>query len=67
VVTGTLENYSREEAKDLIRKAGGNPTSSVSKNTGFVLAGVNPGSKVEKAQKLGVKVINEKEFEELVN
>ncbi len=66
VVTGTLENYSREEAKDLIRKAGGNPTSSVSKNTSFVLAGSNPGSKVEKAQGLGVRVISEREFEEII-
>jgi DNA ligase (NAD+) len=49
-----------------IRDAGGKVTSSVSKNTDFVLAGKEPGSKLDKAQKLGVKVIGEKEFEEML-
>ncbi|MBI4363233.1 MAG: NAD-dependent DNA ligase LigA [Candidatus Doudnabacteria bacterium] len=66
VVTGTLENLSREEAKEAIRKAGGDWVSSVSKNTDFVVVGDNPGSKYDKAQKLGVKTIDEKEFLKLL-
>lgn len=62
VVTGTLEKLSREEAKQAIREAGGDWVSSVSKNTDYVVVGENPGSKVTKAQKLGVKTIDEKEF-----
>jgi DNA ligase (NAD+) len=62
VVTGTLENFSRQQAEQAIRQAGGKASSSVSKKTDFVLAGREPGSKLDKAQKLGVKVINEKEF-----
>lgn len=62
VVTGTLKTLSREEAKEKIRASGGNWVSSVSKNTDFVVAGGGPGSKLEKAKKLGVKIISEKEF-----
>lgn len=62
VVTGTLATLSREEAKEMIRKAGGKVSSSVSKNTSFVLAGENPGSKFDKAKELGIKTIDEKEF-----
>jgi len=62
VVTGTLESMSREQAKQAIRGAGGKWVSSVSKNTDYVVAGENPGSKVDKAKKLGVKVISEKEL-----
>ena len=62
VVTGSLEGFSRQEAEQAIRQAGGKASSSVSKKTGFVLAGEKPGSKLDKARKLGVKVINEKEF-----
>jgi DNA ligase (NAD+) len=62
VVTGTLENFSREQIKEAISNAGGKATSSVSKNTDFVLAGENPGSKIDKARHLGIKVISEKEF-----
>jgi len=62
VVTGALEGFSRQEAEQVIRQAGGKASSSVSKKTDFVLAGENPGSKLDKAKKLGVKVINEKEF-----
>lgn len=65
VVTGTLENFSRQQAEQAIRDAGGKATSSVSKNTDFVLAGENPGSKLDKARKLGVKVITENEFMEM--
>jgi DNA ligase (NAD+) len=62
VVTGTLENFSREEAEQAVRNAGGSVAGSVSKKTSFVLAGENAGSKLEKAESLGVEVIDEKEF-----
>jgi len=62
VVTGTLENFSRQQAEEAVRQAGGKASSSVSKKTDFVLAGKDPGSKLDKAQKLGVRVINEKQF-----
>jgi DNA ligase (NAD+) len=58
VVTGTLEGYTREEAKALVREHGGKATSSVSKKTDLVLAGANPGSKLAKAEKLGVRVVD---------
>lgn len=66
VLTGTLENYTRGQASEIIESMGGKVTSSVSKNTDFVLAGEEPGSKFDKANKLGVKVILEDEFERLV-
>jgi DNA ligase (NAD+) len=66
VVTGTLENFSRQQAEQTIRQAGGKPSSSVSKKTDFVLAGENPGSKLDKARKLGVEVIDEKQFLEMI-
>ena len=62
VVTGTLAKFSRQQAEEAIRNAGGKASSSVSKATDFVLAGENPGSKLDKARQLGVKVISEKEF-----
>jgi len=62
VLTGTLETLGRDEAKDRIRDLGGDVSSSVSKNTGYVVAGSEPGSKYDEAKNLGVKVINEKEF-----
>jgi DNA ligase (NAD+) len=67
VVTGTLETLSRQEAKDRIRGLGGSAVESVSKNTDYLAAGANPGSKYAKAEKLGVKIINEKEFLKLIN
>ena len=66
VVTGTLDSMSREEAKEKIRLAGGDWVTSVSKNTDYVIAGENPGSKLAKAKQLGVKIIGEKEFLALV-
>ena len=66
VFTGELKNYSRSQAQDLVRSSGGNASSSVSKNTDFVVAGENPGSKYDTAKKLGVKVIDEKEFARLL-
>jgi DNA ligase (NAD+) len=62
VVTGTLQNFTRQQIEETIRKAGAKASSSVSKNTDYVLAGENSGSKLDKALKLGVEVINEKQF-----
>ena len=66
VVTGTLENFTRQRAEYAIRQAGGKPSLSVSKKTDFVLAGKEPGSKLDKAQNIGVEVINEKQFLEML-
>ena len=62
VLTGGLENYSRKEAEDIIESFGGKTSSSVSKKTTYVLAGEDSGSKLTKAQSLGITVINENEF-----
>ncbi|MFH1030478.1 MAG: BRCT domain-containing protein, partial [bacterium] len=66
VVTGSLESMGREEAKARIREAGGNWVSSISKNTDYVVAGSEYGSKYKKAKELGIKIIYEKEFLELL-
>lgn len=66
VLTGSLTKYSRDEAGDIIRKLGGNIVSSVSKNTDFVIAGESAGSKLDKAEALGVKVLTEKEFDSYI-
>jgi DNA ligase (NAD+) len=66
VVTGTLENFSRQQAQEAIRKAGAKAAGSVSKKTDFVLAGKNAGNKLEKAMKLGVEVITEEQFVDMI-
>lgn len=66
VLTGTLPKLSRDEAKEMIKKNGGSVSSSVSKNTDFVLTGADPGSKYEKARDLGVKIISEEDFIKLL-
>ncbi|HEY2499699.1 MAG TPA: NAD-dependent DNA ligase LigA [Candidatus Angelobacter sp.] len=65
VITGTLANYSRDAAKKLVEDAGGKVTGSVSKKTDYVIAGDDPGSKLDKARELGVAVIDEKQMEQL--
>jgi len=62
VLTGGLKNLSREQAKKKIRELGGHISSSVSKNTDFVITGENPGSKYKQAKELGIKTINEEQF-----
>jgi len=66
VLTGEMQSYTREEAKAAIKKLGGDVTGSVSKNTDYVVAGENPGSKFEQAKKLGVKIVGESEFKKLL-
>ena len=66
VLTGSLENYTREEAGEIIERFGGKVSSSVSKKTSYVLEGEEAGSKLTKAQSLGVKIITENEFEKMI-
>ncbi|MBQ7985684.1 MAG: NAD-dependent DNA ligase LigA, partial [Clostridia bacterium] len=67
VLTGTLSEFTRNESSEIIEKMCGKTSSSVSKKTTFVLAGEEAGSKLEKANKLGVKVINEQEFKDMIS
>lgn len=66
VLTGTLNSMTRDEAGDKIKMKGGKTASSVSKKTSYVIAGANPGSKLDKAQDLGVIILNEEEFLKLI-
>jgi DNA ligase (NAD+) len=66
VLTGTLSSFTREEIKDKIEQAGGHVGSSVSSKTDYVVAGEDPGSKYNKAKKLGIKILNEDEFKEIL-
>ena len=66
VLTGALSKYTREEATKIIEKFGGKTSSSVSKKTSYVLAGEDAGGKLSKAQSLGVRIITEQEFEEMI-
>ncbi|MFH1454261.1 MAG: NAD-dependent DNA ligase LigA [Armatimonadota bacterium] len=66
IVTGALKNYTRDNIKDKISSLGGQVLSAVSKNVDYVIAGEEPGSKYDKAVKLGLKIINEDEFLEMI-
>jgi DNA ligase (NAD+) len=65
VVTGTLQHYSRDEIERLIEKLGGKASGSVSKKTDFLVAGQAAGSKLQKAQELGIRILSEQEFRQL--
>jgi len=67
VLTGKMKSFSREEASDLIIKNGGTVSTSISKNTDYLLFGDKPGSKYQKAVKLGIRIIDEHEFKKLLN
>lgn len=66
VLTGSLENYTRDQAGDIIEKFGGKVSGSVSKKTNYVLAGEEAGSKLTKAQELGINIISEQEFIKMI-
>ena len=66
VLTGTLQKYSRDEAKEIIEKFAGKASSSVSKKTSYVLAGEEAGSKLTKAEKLGIPIITETDFDKMI-
>ena len=66
VLTGSLEKYSREQASEIIEKFGGKTSGTVSKKTSYVLAGESAGSKLTKAQNLGITIISEEEFEKMI-
>ncbi len=67
VITGSLENYTRKEISEMIKKNGGRVTSSVSNNTDYVIVGDNPGSKLRKARELGVETLEKNGFKKLMN
>jgi DNA ligase (NAD+) len=67
VLTGSLENFSRDEASELIKERGGKVTGSVSKNTDYVLVGEDPGSKLDKAEALKIPILSEEQFRKLLN
>ncbi|MEO0072836.1 MAG: BRCT domain-containing protein, partial [candidate division WOR-3 bacterium] len=67
VITGTLKNYTREQATELIFRLGGNVSSSVSKKTDYLIVGAEPGSKYDKAKALGIKMISEEEFLKMIS
>ena len=66
VLTGSLTEFTRDEASEIIEKMGGRVSSSVSKKTSVVLAGEAAGSKLKKATELGLRVINEAQFREMI-
>ncbi len=66
VFTGTLKSFTREEASQIVEELGGKVTSSVSKNTDYLVVGENPGSKLERAKQLSVKILNEEQFKKLI-
>ncbi|MBO7526083.1 MAG: NAD-dependent DNA ligase LigA, partial [Clostridia bacterium] len=67
VLTGSLQNYTRSQAQKIIEENGGEISSSVSKSTTLVIAGESAGSKLDKARALGIKIIGENEFNDILN
>ena len=67
VLTGTLESWTRDEAAAIIESYGGKASGSVSKKTSYVLAGANAGSKLTKAESLGIEIIDEQKFREMIS
>ncbi len=67
VFTGTLRSYGREEARSRVESLGGKTASSVSKKVDYVVAGEDPGSKLDKAKELGFKILSEEEFKKLIS
>ena len=67
VFTGTLKTITRNNAKDIVSKYGGSTTNSISKKTDFLVSGSSAGSKLRKAKNLNIKILNEKEFLEIIN
>ena len=67
VFTGTLTKWNRDEAANIVENLGGKSSSSVSKKTTYIVAGPGAGSKLKKAQSLGVQILTEDEFAELIN
>lgn len=65
VLTGTLEQFTRRDAKEMIESAGGKVTNTVTRNTDYLICGTSPGSKLDRARALGIKIINETEFQQL--
>jgi NAD-dependent DNA ligase len=66
VILGTLSKFSRDEIKDIIQQAGGQLTSSPSSNTDIVVVGKAPGDKLKKAQKMGIIILSESQFLEII-
>jgi DNA ligase (NAD+) len=66
VITGTLETFKRTEIEEIIESHGGKVSSSVSSKTTFILVGAEPGSKLDKAKKLGVQIVHEPEFLKII-
>ncbi len=67
VFTGTLSEFTRDEAGEIVKSLGGTVSNSISSKTDFLVSGDKPGSKIKKAEKLGIKIIDENEFKELAN
>jgi DNA ligase (NAD+) len=67
VLTGTLETLTRDEAKKVIENAGGKVTGSVSRNTDYLVVGASPGSKLKRAEELGIEIVDEKTLKKLIN
>ena len=66
VFTGTMESFSRDEAEEIVQRLGGRASSSVSKNTDYVVAGTSPGSKSDDAKRLGRTILSEEEFRKMI-